>query len=272
MYEDKRPEPKPRKHMMLWQTYLLYDELVNMRVRHKNRMTSAERGKSNFDAQTERDFMDMLQLDQNIKKMQKSMVNFGKSTGPIWDWITAIKGMKAGTHAARVIAQIDDISKFDMVSKLWRFAGMAVIDGEAERNKKGQVAKYNNRLKSALFLVVDSFIKQQTPGYADYYYEAKRKYRDKWPEKVKNPNYRNGSGWPYLYTDMHIHRMAMRKVAKLFLQHLWVTWRQLEGLPVTMPYIFNFPEHTHYIPPFHTVEVHVNGSEPKDKCDTIVSE
>jgi len=57
---DARPDPKPRKHPQLWQSYLFWNELVEMRKRHTLRISSIEKGKSNMDAQLEREFMELL--------------------------------------------------------------------------------------------------------------------------------------------------------------------------------------------------------------------
>lgn len=43
--------------------------------------------------------------------------------------------------------------------------------------------------------------------------------------------------------------MAIRKTAKLWLQHLWVVWRTEESLPVTKPWVFTHAGHTDYIEP-----------------------
>jgi hypothetical protein len=273
---DKRPEPKPRKNAALWQIYLIYDELLEMRKRHKLRISSIERGKSSFDLFTETAFLERLNIDGWIETYRKEMVNIGSAVGPVWDWLASHKGLKAGTHSARVLALIDDIEKFETVSKLWRFCGYSVMaDGTAERRKRGQKATYNAKLKAAIYLVVDSFIRQQTPGYSDYYYEVKKNYREQWPVKVENEP--GSSPWPYRYTDSHIHRMAIRKVAKLFLQHLWVIWRVSEGLPVTLPWVFNDPAHMHYIPPFHDlvingelIRIDYEGHSTYEKTDQTV--
>lgn len=52
-------------------------------------------------------------------------------------------------------------------------------------------------------------------------------------------------------TPVHRHNRAMRKIEKLLLQHLWVKWRELEGLPVTDPWVFTHGGHDrmHLIPP-----------------------
>jgi len=36
-------------------------------------------------------------------------------------------------------------------------------------------------------------------------------------------------------------------MVKIFLQHLWVTWREIEGLPVSDPYSISIMGHAKYI-------------------------
>lgn len=243
---DKRPDPKPRKHALLWNAYLLYDESMRMRIRHTNRISSIHAGKSNLDANLESAFLQDTGIETVEDRMEKMMIAYGKAEcGEIWDWVTSIKGLKAGSIAAQLLALIDDIGKFDNISKLWRFAGQAVFDGKAERLAKGDISHFNARLKKTCFLVCDQFIKQQTPLYADYYYEEKRRLRMLHPEPVETGR----NAWPKDWTDNHVHRCAMRKTIKLFLSHLWVTWRTIEGLPVTDPYVKAIMGHDGIIDP-----------------------
>jgi len=318
--KDKRPDPKPRKHPQLWQSYLWWDELVQMRKRHTLRISSIEAGKSNLDAQFERDMMEGhakvthisrgkttettigVPLDAAIAGTKEIMIGYGKDVGPVWDWLASIKGLGAGGLAAQLLAQFDDVSKFDTVSKFWRFAGQAVYfywrngqgtiaaprDGYKSRKaKKGERAMngticgpgmgklvepgmvvreyivptpepdwklvkhrdiklsgwnspYNARLKSICYLIVEQFIKQQTPVYVDIYYAEKERQRHDHPEPIKE----NGK---WKFNDGHLHHRAMRKTAKIFLQHLWVKWREAEGLPVSKPYVEAVLGHTNII-------------------------
>jgi hypothetical protein len=41
--------------------------------------------------------------------------------------------------------------------------------------------------------------------------------------------------------------MAKRYTGKIFLEHLWLNWRQLEGLPITKPWIIEHGGHRDYI-------------------------
>jgi len=240
--EDKRPDPKPRKNPHLWQSYLWWEELVETRKRHTLRISSIEAGKSNLDKHFERAMLELMNIDELIDGAKAQMITDGESIGDVWGWITSIKGLGAGGLAAQVLAQVDDISLAPTVSALWRYCGYAVIDGQAERNKKGEKSHYNRRLKSVCWLIGSQFIRQQTPLYVDIYYDEKTRQRTLYPEKIKV----NGK---WKYNDGHLHNRAIRKMMKIFLQHLWLKWREYEGLPVSMPYAHDIGGHTKYIPP-----------------------
>lgn len=240
---DKRPDPKPRKRVRLWQAYLIWDELVDMRKAHTLRISSIEKGKSNMDIEIEQRFLERLHLDDHIDNAKKFMIEMAEDTTPdTWEWVTSIKGLGAGSLAARLIAQIDDIGKFATVSKLWRYSGFAVIDGKAEKNKRGEKSHKNSRLCSTCWLIGEQFIRQQTPLYSEIYYNEKERQRNLHPVKIME----NGKT---RYNDGHIHNMARRKTIKIFLQHLWVKWREAEGHPVTKPYVQGILGHDHIIPP-----------------------
>lgn len=242
---DQRPAPKPRKLAALWQMYLFWHELVILRIRHSNRISSVEAGKSNYDAELEKAYVSLVGIDEHEEFYRKQMIEAGKTAGDIWAWVTSIRGLKEGGLAAQLIAQIDDISTFTNISKLWRFAGYAVIDGKAEHNKQGEKAHKNNLLQAVVWNIGDQFIKQQTPLYVDIYYQEKARLRELYPMPI---DVNSGSLWPQKFTDMHVHRMAKRKMEKVFLSHLWLKWREAEGLPVTMPYAIAILNHADYIP------------------------
>lgn len=242
--EDKRPDPKPRKYSALWQSYLWWFELMEMRKRHNLRISSAEKGKSNFDAQFEREIMDSIQLETHLNYAKKTMVNYGK-THPAWNWTTSIKGLGEGGLAAQLLAQIDDIGNSPTIAALWRFAGFAVIDGKAEKNQKGEKSRFNRKLKGVCFNIADQFIRQQTPGYVDLYYSEKERLRRLNPdvlcrqcteaqdEAVKWEDCPKKKSHKKLFNDAHIHNRAWRKMIKVFLKDLWLEWRQAEGLPLS---------------------------------------
>lgn len=230
---------------------------------------------------------------------------------PVHEWIIAQKGLSYDL-AGQLIGIIQDIKRFDNVSKLWYYSGLAVVDicekcnrqwlppeekamrilhikerqKEQEAKKivktkqseiipaesmvcncehpvlirksqkpiKGTLLDYNPVAKSLAFKVASQFIKQ-----GDFYrklyeefrdaYEARPDLKEEVDEKKGKPAKAKHGEVTETKGTLHIHRMAQRKMVKIFLQHLWVTWRELEGLPVTMPYAISVLGHGDYIKP-----------------------
>lgn len=259
---DKRPDPKPRKYPQLWQAYQWWYTLTETRKAYTLRINSIERGKSSMDAIFEKEMAQqlgmayLLEMGVSIKKLEqaaqkgtaidllieqtrKNMVNLG-SIAPIWDWVTNIKGLGASGLSAQLIAQIDNIEKFDTVASLWRFAGFAVFEGKAEKNQKGEKGHFNRRLKGICFNIGQQFIYQQTPGYVDIYYAEKERQRALTPD-ILCKQCSNGTvvlwadcqskkSHTQAMTDAHIDNRARRKMIKALLRDLWVEWRRLNCL------------------------------------------
>lgn len=149
---------------------------------------------------------------------------------PVVQVVSQIKGVGIMT-GAKLVAMID-IHKAPTISALWRYAGQAVVDGERERPRKGEKLHYNARLKTTCFLIGSQMLRANSP-YRRIYDEAKIYYQA------------NRSDW----TKGHIHMAAQRKMIKVFLSHLWLTWRRIENLPISDPYIIGHDNHSHVIHP-----------------------
>ena len=133
----------------------------------------------------------------------------------------------------RLIALID-IKRSNSCSSFWRFCGFAVIEGKAEKRRKGEKMHYNARIKTVAWLIGRSLLRKGT-AYRPIYDAARVEYEAR-------VDWMKG----------HKHQAAMRKMIKVFLAHLWSTWRRMEGLPAPDLYILNnpdYPGHTHYLKP-----------------------
>jgi len=145
---------------------------------------------------------------------------------PIIEQVLALRGI-AEILAAKLLAPID-IERANTVSALWRYAGMGVVDGEREHPQAGERLHYNQRLKATVLLIAGSFMKANSP-YRQIYDSARAYYDANRPD------------WPVIRR----HRAAMRKMAKIFLAHLWERWRTIEGLPTRAPYAHERLGHEH---------------------------
>lgn len=177
------------------------------------------------------------------KAMQKDMAEELKGH-PAMPWLAHVRGI-GPTLACKVLGHIDDIATFDTVSKLWRFAGQGInpTTGERDRPTKGEKLVYNKRLKCVCYLVSDQFVRQGG-AYRTVYDNAKTRYAAR--EELKGKD-----GW----TKGHINNAARRKAVKLFLSHLWQTWREAVNLPIREPYALEALGHTMFLDPWDFVEM-----------------
>jgi hypothetical protein len=196
-------------------------------------------------------------------------------------WLGQVKGV-GPVLAAKVLGLIGDIGPAETVSKLWRFAGYAVIDGARERPTKGEKLHYNARLKTVCYLVSASFLKCNSPYRTLVYDPARVQYLQRFTGQTETwcqrllATVRDGDGpqkteamreikaalLPEAWTLGHQHLAAMRKMTKLFLSHLWITWREAEGLSVRDPYVQEKLGHTTILGPWAmTREAQAQGPE-----------
>lgn len=199
------------------------------RIAMGNRLSAMERGDDDpaYADMIERWFVTFerleKELDDDIRTLADDM--------PIVQRMIAVKGV--GELLAVKVAAMIDIERADTVSALWKYAGYGVTNGERDRLQKGEKAPYNKRLKTTCYLVATSFMRASSP-YRQIYDDAKTKYEAR--ELGENP-----PGW----TKGHIDNAAKRKMIKMWLSHLWQVWREMEGLPVTEPYIMGTNGHHH---------------------------
>jgi hypothetical protein len=149
---------------------------------------------------------------------------------PIIKIMTSITGVSL-IHAVKVVSLVD-INKSPSVSSLWRFAGYGVFNGKTERRRKGEILHYCLRLKTTCWQIADS-LKKNNIAYANMYKTAMEFYT---------------SHKPYWDTE-HFENAANRKMIKVWLSHLWITWRRLEELPIAPPYPEAVLEHKHIYKP-----------------------
>jgi len=134
---------------------------------------------------------------------------------PIWkEWLVHIQGT-GETTMGQLIAYIGDINKFDSIAKLWSYFGLGLYDGKVQAYKKEHKKNFDGKKRKLMYIIAKTFVtrKHLDCFYADLYDEYKSRYIKLHPD----------------YTKQHLHRMALRKVAKIFLRHLYKKWKEIEN-------------------------------------------
>ena len=179
---------------------------------------------------------------EELGKELLKQITEGISKEPLWEhFFKHVKGV--GPSIAAVILCEFDIERAVTVSNMWSFAGLA--PGK-DKKVKGKKCTYNQFLRSKLCGVLgSSFLKSKSQPYSMFYYNEKTRLENsdnmvkEYPRKAdhkkgEDPKERMVK-WRDAYPD-HRHKAATRKMIKEFLKHLYIAWRELEGLPVREPY------------------------------------
>ncbi len=258
-------------------------QIQKSRIQFSNRLSAIDRLTDETDGKQREVISRWLDVFSTLEKtIDKDIATIVKQE-PIYEEMSQIRGI-GPMLAAKILAMVD-IEVADSVSALWRYSGYGVgkywvdendkvqapqigmkwiktsevrdevIVREAEekvlvrivvnpklewklvemrdRPLEGWLLPYNKRLKTTLYLVASSFLKCGSP-YRLFFDNAKLHYAVTHPE----------------WKPAHVRDASMRKQTKMFLSHLWLRWRTLEGLPVRQPYAFEKLEgHTHYYAP-----------------------
>ena len=173
---------------------------------------------------------------------------------PAYSWFSRVKGV-GGENIGKVVGLID-IAVATTISALWKFAGYAPVDGKAEKRQKGAKLHYNSQLRSMSWRLANSLLRAKGKFY-DYYLAEKASYQQRFENEGKQivpaTQLPKKDGKRYepdnMISEGHVHNMALRKMIKLFLALLWLTWREAEGLPTANPYPVEYLGHNHVITP-----------------------
>jgi len=178
---------------------------------------------------------------------------------PAYPWFSRVRGV-GRENIAKVIGQID-IEKADTISALWKFCGYSVDNGYAPKRIKGDTLHYNSNLRSMCWRLGSSLLRAKGRFY-EYYLVEKDKYVQRYQgqgmsivpatslPKVNGKKQETDT----IISEGHVHNRALRKMIKLFLACLWLIWRQVEGLPVTKPYVIDKLGHDGFIDPWKMVD------------------
>lgn len=187
---------------------------------------------------------------------------------PAWPWLERVRGVSSVLGAqllglldkieyglcpehgnARVPRGSDDpcetcwtptgrvgIACFDTVSKLWAFSGYAVVNGKRQRPEEGKIRPYSVTIKTVCYKIATSMLRAGQGPYEAKYRQARARLdatRTPACPQHKKPSHSCADCWP----PSRLHATGLRVMIKLFLAHLWETWRAAEGLPLRRSYV-----------------------------------
>jgi len=134
------------------------------------------------------------------------------------------------------------------ISSFWAFVG---YHGDStQRYVKGQKGGGHKGLRTELFKIASNFLRNKNEHYTRIFYEERERL-----ENCDNPCKDRMKGGAIKMTTWketspnHRRFAATRKMMKIFLAHLWLVWREIEGLPISEPYAQAKLGHNHIMKP-----------------------
>ena len=168
----------------------------------------------------------LMRLQDLEKEMEKYLKGYVEQERLWQEYLKGVKGI--GPIFAATILTFIDIKKAKHISSLWKVCGLAVIDGKADRPKRGEKLSYNPLLKQLMWKVSGSFLKCNSPYRR--FYDERKEFEEKNHSELRKA---------------HIHMRCLRFMSKQFLSDLFLNWRELKGLPVDKPYVNDILSHTY---------------------------
>jgi len=179
--ETSTPPPPPLTPIVRVQRAINFQyDLQKMRVAAGNRATGGA-ADAHLDKE-DKAFLDRVKVGlETLEKDVFKYVGRRVKAVPIYQkWLQEQRGV--GPMMAAVLISKIDIHKADTVSKIWKYAGLDVMEnGQGRRRVKGQKANYNPWLKTKLVKVLaDCFIKGYSVDEDGAYYFKRKGARVYW--------------------------------------------------------------------------------------------
>lgn len=237
----------------------LFYDLQKLRIQSGNR-TSAGVDTIELDDKAKVFVGDISNELKGVEKRALREINRLLRKEPIWGhWLKEQKGV--GPTMGGVLIAYINVNRAPTVSSLWKWCGLSVNNGQADRRKKGQKCDYNPFLKGKMVQVLaDSFVKANSP-WRKHYDDRKNRRQNQLVDvcmacvgkgKIEKEPCSNckGTGGPAPWgkSDAHRHNDAKRIMVKQFLAEFWNAWRELEGLETRVPYAEEYLGRKHHEP------------------------
>ena len=208
----------------------------------------------------------ILEVQKNAEKYEteykKLMMEFVESEIIYKEFLEKIKGISA-ILSANLIKEFGYCENAPYISSLWKYCGMHVNNGQAPVRKRGEKLEFNAKLRTMVWKISDSFVKQRTPFYRNIYDKEKKKQVKMLDEFVEGLSKEDSKKFKNIkkrqekrdfvseinpkapVSLMNADLRARRKTGKIFLAHYWQACKELTKQEIVEPYVESKLKHKH---------------------------
>lgn len=165
--------------------------------------------------------------DKQRKETEAKMELYARQL-PVAAWAQSIRGFGLLNLAIVCGEAGEPLCDYRSIAGLWKRCGLAVINGERQRQKIGEAGKeqkYNPKRRAEIYVVgsVSVFLAQK-PGmrYRDIY-DARRCRTQPYIEATEDLDYKHPGKW----TSTRCHNDARRIMTKALLEDLYKEWKRI---------------------------------------------
>lgn len=199
-----------------------------------NRILAMKRRTDQLDQSTVDFLLDQISLTKKeLSKMDRRVKKHLLTDSPQIA-VTALNVKGLGAITIAYILVYVEIEKARYASSLWSYVGLD--KPSHKRYTKNESGGGNKTLRTALYAMAESFIKQRN-DYRDIYDRTKQDLSVS--EKMVESRNTQGKLIECMWKETkpcHRHGAAIRKMIKHFLADFWYVWRTIEGLDTPMLY------------------------------------
>lgn len=251
--QERKPEEK--KYLEKYK-----DEFIPQYIRILNEEGKLEEEEKEF---VEKTLEVQKRAKQQERDYQKLMKDFVENESIYTEFLEKIKGISQ-VISTNLIKEFGYCEKARYISSLWKYCGMHTDkQGNAPVRKAGQKLEFSLRLRSMVWNIADSFVKQRTPFYREIYDQEKerqtnllenaiskmskeeKKEFDKITRRKEKREFMNKFDKKAPVSPMNAELRSKRKMVKIFLAHYWQCAKDLTNQEKPEPYVQEKIGHQH---------------------------
>lgn len=172
--------------------------------------------------------LDAARQAKSVENQYKGVMQITETEPIFTHWLTHVYGVST-ILTARLIHQFGYCEKFEKVSNMWSYSGLA----PGQERVAGEQLSYSPEAKTLAWLVADRMIMQGNNSFykQEFYdpYKEKQMRRMEMAEEMTDEELAEKK-WSPPNSRGHADTRARRYLAKKFLKHYWALSREMQGL------------------------------------------